>query len=424
MPLLIGISTICMSLVIYKKNNPDIVLSDSCVCFGMLLVFIHPLAMTHLSYRFDSVFMMIALGIPFLLFSIKNEEKYWITFGIAMISAMVIMSLYQAVICMCFILMFIDLFFHVQEVDFIQYLKNNIVRLCGFCVGMLVYLLIIGPHFIDKEGWRQKASQIDLSLSKESLQLIGNRFVGMCEYLMNYIGGTSLCYQIGLGILLIVAEVFLVIMTVKRRGEKGWIWKGIIMIMSPVIVLILTFLPLIVLTNYGIRARLFLCFGGVLFFLFLVLQRMPVRLKVFSNIILICIMFGQFSCMYVYGNALNCQKEYEEYLVAGIVRDVEEINCDQEYKKLTFIGAPPKSRQLEVMCHKYPFFEEIVPQYINNDTWIGGAYVYHYMQEGLEICGTDDEDGEIVKTEKPVEINSLYGCYLNGNKIIVKFNEE
>ena len=134
----------------------------------------------------------------------------------------------------------------------------------------------------------------------------------------------------------------------------------------------------------------------------------------------ICLV-DQYVCMYSYGNALKSQNEYEKYMVYSIVHDLETINSRGEYSELTFMGQAPKSRQLQMMCDKSPFFNEVVPVYFGNDIWISGAWVYHYMQYELTITSENELDREAVNTTEPVIQNSRYACYLNSDKVIVYF---
>ena len=126
--------------------------------------------------------------------------------------------------------------------------------------------------------------------------------------------------------------------------------------------------------------------------------------------------------MYAYGNALEGQKNYETYLGINIARDVETINRDNEYKVMTIDGSTPRAQQVDVACRKYPQFTEIVPVYITNSSWIGGAWLYYYLQNDLWYEEMTEEDRAVVETGEPVVRNDTYSCYVNGEKIIIHFN--
>lgn len=143
--------------------------------------------------------------------------------------------------------------------------------------------------------------------------------------------------------------------------------------------------------------------------------------KRFATVLLLLCLFCQYTYMYTYGNALKNQKEYEKYAVYNIAHDLETINCDGQFRTVSFVGDMPRSRQVQMICEKYPLFEEIIPVYFSNDTWIGGAWVYHYLQYDLKIEEITEEDREVVDFSEPVINNSIYACYINTEKIIVCF---
>lgn len=190
--------------------------------------------------------------------------------------------------------------------------------------------------------------------------------------------------------------------------------------LSPNLVFAATFLPLIVLEHMRLKSRMLISFGGFLFFLGIMLFY-ALRRKTWAALLLTLCVACQFPCMYAYGNALKCQNEYEEYMVYSVVHDLETINADGAYSEISFIGQMPRARQLTMTCSKYPFFQEIVPVYFGNDTWIGGAWVYHFMQYDLTIVGVSDADRSFLNTAESVLQNSRYSCYTNGNKIIICF---
>ena len=109
-------------------------------------------------------------------------------------------------------------------------------------------------------------------------------------------------------------------------------------------------------------------------------------------------------------------------MVYSIVHDLETLNGKEDFMTFSLEGDVPRARQLQMMCVKYPFFNEIVPVYFTNDTWIGGVWLYHYMQDELKIDQITEEDLSVISSEDPVLNNSLYSCYLNGKKIIVSFH--
>jgi len=138
-------------------------------------------------------------------------------------------------------------------------------------------------------------------------------------------------------------------------------------------------------------------------------------------LLLFCISY-QYTFMYAYGNALKSQKEYEKYLVYHIAGDLETLAAGSGIETVTFDGKAPRSRQLQVMCNKHPFFEEIVPVYFGNSTWLGGVWLYSYMQGDVHIDNINEEDVKIISSKEPVISNSRYSCYVNERRAIIQFH--
>ncbi|MBD5509446.1 MAG: hypothetical protein HDR05_15755 [Lachnospiraceae bacterium] len=137
-------------------------------------------------------------------------------------------------------------------------------------------------------------------------------------------------------------------------------------------------------------------------------------------LLILCILY-HYTYMYSYGNALNNQKEYASYLVYNIVHDIETINVENEFSTVSFIGQMPRTKRMQMLYDKYPIYESIMSKYFTNDSWMGGAWVLHYMQGDLTIESDNETDNQIVESAEPIMKNSVYSCYVNGGKIIIYF---
>ena len=114
-------------------------------------------------------------------------------------------------------------------------------------------------------------------------------------------------------------------------------------------------------------------------------------------------------------------KNYETYLVYEIVHDIETINTEGTCNSLSIIGTAPKSQQLQMLCSKYPQFNELVYVYISNDSWIGGAWLYHYMQKNIPYRELSEEEQASLVEKNPICSNSTYNCYMIGDTMVVQF---
>ena len=132
-------------------------------------------------------------------------------------------------------------------------------------------------------------------------------------------------------------------------------------------------------------------------------------------------LFFAFSYSYTYGNALKSQKVYETYVTENIARDIERIDVQEKCTRISVSGRMPRSRQLKLMCEKYPQLANIVPTYLYGENWIGTAFLYHYLQVNLVCDDIKPEDEELISTGTPDIDNSLYQLYLNDDKILLIF---
>jgi hypothetical protein len=208
-------------------------------------------------------------------------------------------------------------------------------------------------------------------------------------------------------------------------GKKHQILGSIYTICLPVFVVLSSLLPLLVLTpsNFAISAHtlIVLCSFGLWAGIMLCLSASRFPKAVILLLIPFALVHMGFS--YTYGNALKEQKNYEEYVTYNIVHDIETLNSEYEYQYLTINDYAPQSPELQMLCEKYPILPNLVPTYVTNNSYLGGALLQHYMQEDLEFTSLTQEDEEIMESSEPLISNSLYNCYINGDKIIIQFRE-
>ena len=195
------------------------------------------------------------------------------------------------------------------------------------------------------------------------------------------------------------------------------------MIFLPVMLVISGILPLLVLENLPINDRLFISFSIFSLYAGIMFMILSQKFKyVVAMAAMACLIF-HFSYAYAYGNALESQKEYETYMVYNIQHDIESINSEGEFGRISISGEMSRAPELEMICNRYPQFYDTVPVYINNSGWLGGAWLCRYMHERLELADMESEDYEIVNHTVPIMKNSMYSCYVNGDKIIIHLAE-
>ena len=91
LPLLCSILILSYSLVIYAKENIPFMEGNVLLSFVLLTILTNPLSMSILFYRTGRFVMIVALSIPFFLFSFNDEIAAWVIGIAAFISGIAIM---------------------------------------------------------------------------------------------------------------------------------------------------------------------------------------------------------------------------------------------------------------------------------------------------------------------------------------------
>lgn len=423
-PLSIILSVLFLSyaLVLYAQTNLPFVSNHYMLVPVLLLIITNPLAVECLSYRSVSIVMIIALALPFMMFAIPDTVSNLYLFIYSSVLCMAIMSLYQTPIGLCLVLLAVNIFFAIIGEKKINYLRE-VIRFAGIGISAVFYKVIVASHYVEHNDWRYEASQmVDLKFS--SIKTIMENAAASCKYLWTFLSATPIWYRIALVMAILSAMAVMLILYCRENHGTGWKKAAgiVFFIISPALVFLATFLPLMILRTLMLKTRLFLALGGVLFYMgiFLLYYYSKKQKGLISVFMIICI-FYSYTYIYGYGNAIGTQQEYARYLVYNIAHDVETINADGEFSTLSFIGQMPRTKRMQLMYDKYPIYEEIVPKYFTNDAWMGGAWILQYLQDGMDMESADDSDNQIITTAEPVMKNSVYSCYVNEDKIIVYF---
>lgn len=420
LPLILGIGILAYVLALYAQRNLD---EDGHlfpqIC-GLFFLIMNPFLLSNLSYKFDVLSMLLAFGAVFLCYALPETWGNWKISLCSFFLCLTALSLYQAVIGAYLGLFLIDLWFGKikQEIN----IGEKIVRLFSLAAAGIIYKVTIASYFVSKDDWRAGASQYISELNRESLLLIRNNVINLCVTVKNDISGLPLLPRL----LVFIASAVMICWNIagiwmRKREKKKVLWS-LFYLFLPAGIFFACLLPLALLEILRINSRTLISLSVFTLFLGLLLSELYRKKKTVAAFIIVLCVLSSYVYSYAYGNALESQKNYETYLGMNIVRDVEKINSRNEYVKMTIDGAAPRSQVVQRLCEKYPQFSEIVPVYITNDTWIGGVWLYYFMQHNLGYEEMQEKDYEVVQTETPVEENSVYSCYVNGDKIIVHFN--
>ena len=356
LPLILLVLFLSYTLVLYAKTNLDSVFNDYMLIPVLLLVITNPLAIECLSYRYGAIVMFIALALPFIMFSIPDTVPKIILFIYSSVLSVAIMSLYQPALGMCLILLIFSVFFSVISDRKLDFIREGI-RIAGIGAGSIAYKIVIANHYVSRSDWRYEASQtVDIKFS--SIKIILQNTWESCIYIKDFFSETALWYQISLGLMIVLAIAAILFLYCKESSRTGWrrIFDIAFLIISPILVFISAFLPIMLLRTLMLKTRIFIALGGFLLYIGIFLLYYAKKRKTFLPALLILCILYHHTYMYSYGNALNNEKEYASYLVYNIVHDIETINAENEFSTVSFIGQMPKTKRMQMLYDKYPIY--------------------------------------------------------------------
>lgn len=426
LPLILAVLLLSYSLTLYAKAKLSFISDHYALLILLLFIITNPFAVECLSYRYGSMVMLVALGLPFIIFSLPDTLSRIKIFIYSSLLSMALMSLYQAAIGMCLILFVADIFFVLFQERKINYAHEGL-RIIGIGAGAIVYKVTIAHHYVSRSDWRYTASQT-LEFKPGSIIMIFQNIIATCNYIMEFISEGALWYRLVLALIIILTMLLTIVLYCRESKKKGWRKAMDIsfLLLSPICVFIFSFLALMVLKQQTLKLRTFIALGGFLLYLGILLLHCAKKQQIFLRpllLLLILCNFYHYTYVYSYANAVNNQNEYAKYIAYNVAHDLETINADGEFTQFSFIGQMPQPKRTQIFCEKYPMTGALLPRYFTNDTWIGGAYVLHYLQGDIILASVTESDKALIDSDEPVMANSLYSCYVNDNKIIVSFHE-
>lgn len=423
LPLLLGIVILGYALTIYARENLVEVKSDYVKVFALFLAITSPFMLTNLSYKYDCVSMLFALSLSFFVYSLPQKLHKGLVFGVSFVFSVCSLSMYQpaigAFLCLALIgILFLLLF---SKGDFIE----ECVKVLGIGSGCVFYKLVVANIYISKEDWRYGASSFLRDISKESLIKIYNHFeMLVVESLKEYIVDSPKYILIILAIIYVMSSAIMIKQNIENNKEKLWKIAGsIYIVFLPVFLLLAAVLPLMILETSSRKYRMLISFSILLLYLGIMACFLAKKSRVLVTVLLVSYMLFSYTYAYIYGNALDGQKEYEKYLIYNIQHDIEEINCNREFDSISISGSTPYAPQVRAISSRYGLIDNMIEPYISNTSWIGGGWVYIYMNDRLDLREPTEADQVIISSNESVRSNSVYSCYVNDKTIIVHFNK-
>jgi hypothetical protein len=308
-----------VALILAKKNT--IKVSDWLI--GSLVV-VNPLLLPNLSFRFDSLSMVLGYTLSILagyLFLRTDKYKRYI---LSIVLLLLAITLYQVTVMMFAIIVIIG--FAVQYIDFKEGQKKYIfpvlikaaITLAGAFVLYYGLVKIIGFKFL--VGQRSEL----VSLSKDGLRQIRDHYLSLINVLSEYIKNTE-----GLFILVIFITLGIISMcvVVYKKVKSTNKLDTVLFILIPIILFVAILGPLVFMQSaITLQVRVMMAAIGLPLFILVIAHALPrlgfkfggIGLMVISVIFLAYVM----NMSFVYGSALKQQREFDKTVYQNLVNTI------------------------------------------------------------------------------------------------------
>lgn len=401
LPLLLGITILSLTMAAYidKAMHDRSVKEKLLICFCFLA---NPFLLECLSYKFDSLTMLLSAAILFVPFTVQARVSLvWIVSVICIISSL---SLYQASIGIFIILTFLECAFFVSGNK--EIIKSALSRAIQFGLGYVLYTKIVLPLSSGGDYVKNHSEFISLRNPDELLKNID----GIAHIVRAYLESIPK-FVIYLYALMVFSSVALMFISAIRNKQAA---KAIIIISMPFAAALFSVLHILLLKDAVIAPRVFISFSA-----FLLMNAMIVcngfREFRFSYSLLIPFIFCSFSLSYAYGNALKHQKMMDESLATSLTYDI--INMNVMPSSISFIGAAPSAPQRDLAIKRMPIIKYLTPIYMRGD-WVWGAKLLAYKGLNLTLRPINGK----VDACSVVKRNSRYSIIESVDGVIVSFD--
>ena len=415
LPLILSVFLLAWSLTLYfREHFPGFDGSPIFLISGFAAI-ANPFLLPDLSYKYDCISIILSMAVCFVVFSLP-EVKNSVGFFLKAAVSLAVLCLFQPSIGVFFALIFPEIFFRIL-------MKKKVIPVCisslaGMAAALVIYITAIAPAFVDPLGWRAKASSIGFSF--ETIYRVLKEIYILFAIYYEGLPKTVLAAAVVLGIVL----VFQAAEHAREAFEKDKTKAAVLAVygaLLPFISGLACLAPLMVLNSARISEHMLTAVSVPLMLTGSYAVYSKKRIRTLSAILSVfCILFA-FSYSCTYGNAMKSQKMYETYVTERIAGDIESLDTGGSCTRISVSGRMPRSRQLKLICEKYPQISNIVPTYIYGENWIGTALLYHYLQSNLVCDDLQEEDKKIISSQKPDIESSLYEIYMSGDKIILAF---
>ena len=412
LPLILGVILFSASSLYYARKN----LSEFSPYVSAVIMFsiiANPFFLENLSYKFDSLPMLASVAVLLIPFFHFRSVMAWFTASASAVLAS--LCIYQASIGFFVALSIIEFMrgTFVSNAGKFYELKRASLRLAQLMIAYVIYIPI-SKHYV-WGSYNIKHSEI-VGFNKEGIIDAANNAV-------MYLGQIYLmASQAKWLVFAALAAVFfytlrITIRSIKNNGYSAF-FNAFIIILSPVLVLLVSFAHLSLLKYPVTDNRVLVSFSGVML-LSAIASMCVSKSKNTLSVIAVALCLFPFVFSYSYGSALKYQAEYDKVLSSELAHEISIIDPDAK-AKVFILGTQPSSVQRMNIVKRFPAIETLVPLYYSGGWW--GTFMIHMYGVKNEFTGTKDLDQ--VCDMKLRFRNQTFSLFSLENKIVVSFIRE
>lgn len=341
---------------------------------ALSVVFISPFFVQNFSYRFDCIYMALAVFFPIVPFVFKNENLKQYSF-ISIISIILCCMCYQAGTS---VYIMITIFCALQDWSSKKDNKKIFSFILTSLISYIISLLIFKLFFMNTIS----NSTDDYFSTKISLSSFLPNLKNYISNLFILLGGKWIKFFFCLStIISLIVQI--------RKTNRNKTLCIVVSIFAFILSVLLSFGPYIIFEKTLFSPRAFL--GINVLFALTIFNCTRIEKKVFV-IPALAMLYGCIVFIFAYGNTLAEQKKYQEFRTEILLSDLKDFTSENEMAYLSFSGSIGNSSGFKENQKNYPLLKKIITTIptdvsIWNDDFIN---TYNYKCEDVFIKDKDD----------------------------------
>lgn len=384
-----------MILILILDNKIKIAKS-----FPLTFLFISPFFSQCFSYRFDNIYMTLAVFFTLIPFLFKDDKISFIYLSIVFL-VLSCMSYQAATSVYIMLVIFISLNKIKKNENIKEVIKFILSSVISFTIALLIYKLLFDCSSDPK--YFVPATEENYFSTSISIQVIPQNIKNYVLLVTNNVGG------IWLKVFIICSAIIYYVFSIKNSKINKFIFVAVSIVFIAT-AFILSLGPYMILKKTLLAPRVFMGFNMfialILYFCVedILCSNLSVKNKYIFSIPTHFVIYGCITFLYAYGNCLSHQKEYSDFRFQLIINDMNEYIKEGDVY-ISFKGKSTDYCQaLDVAVKQYPIINLLLEnQPSPNSSW-NDKYLYKF-----NLVSEQENSKEKLPLLKESYYHDLYG---------------